>query len=131
MTAIRLKLSFGCLLLSTFLFGQNEIDISFFEGLNTEDENRVLRSDINEDDGVFDQTAKFFYNNYKRYISSQDGNRCSFHPSCSTYFIQSVQLNGIVLGSIQAFDRLMRCNGLSPEKYEIDLERKTFIDHAH
>ena len=66
---------------------------------------------------------------YKSYLSSQDGNRCSFHPSCSEYSIQVVKKRGIFLGGLSTFDRLMRCNGLSPELYPIDTKRKLLIDY--
>jgi hypothetical protein len=29
---------------------------------------------------------------------------------------------------LATLDRLQRCNGLSPEKYEIDIERQLLID---
>ena len=72
-------------------------------------------------------SAAFLF--YKSFISSQDGNRCSFHPSCSEYAILSIKKNGIVVGALSTFDRLCRCNGLSPELYQIDYKRRVFIDH--
>lgn len=56
---------------------------------------------------------------YKSFISSQDANRCSFHPSCSVYAIRAMKKRGIVVGGLLTFDRLLRCNGLSPEHYEL------------
>jgi len=55
---------------------------------------------------------------YKACISSQDGIKCTFYPSCSEYALQTINVNG-VLGILDAIDRLTRCNGLSPEKYSI------------
>ena len=54
---------------------------------------------------------------YKSFFSSQDGNRCVFHPSCSLYAIQSIKKKGIIIGFADAMDRLSRCNRLSPENY--------------
>lgn len=54
---------------------------------------------------------------YKAFISSQDDNVCAFSPSCSVYAIRSIQGRGALAGILSAFDRLSRCNGLSPEKY--------------
>lgn len=56
---------------------------------------------------------------YKAFISSQDANRCSFHPSCSVYAIRAMKNKGLVVGGLLTFDRLLRCNGLSPENYEL------------
>ena len=56
------------------------------------------------------------YHFYKSFVSSQDANNCAFHPSCSTYTFETIRENG-VLGIFDAFDRLTRCNGFSPEKY--------------
>jgi hypothetical protein len=65
---------------------------------------------------------------YKFAISSQDYNRCTFHPSCSEYGILAVKKRGALGGMLATLDRLQRCNGLSPEKYEIDIERQLLID---
>lgn len=65
---------------------------------------------------------------YKNFISSQDGQRCSFHPSCSEYGMLCVKEHGVIKGGIKTLDRLTRCNGLSPHKYPIDVKRKRFYD---
>jgi uncharacterized protein len=54
---------------------------------------------------------------YKRFISSQDGSHCTFYPSCSQYGLKTIRKNGFILGMVDAFDRLSRCNTLSPELY--------------
>lgn len=59
---------------------------------------------------------------YKAFISSQDQNRCNFHPGCSEYGLQAVKKLGIVRGAICTFDRLTRCNNLSPTQYDFDLK---------
>jgi len=53
---------------------------------------------------------------YKQFISSQDLPRCTFHPSCSEYGIIAVKQLGLTRGMLSTFDRLTRCNGLSPGK---------------
>jgi len=65
---------------------------------------------------------------YKFAISSQDYNRCTFHPSCSEYGILAVKKHGALGGMLATLDRLQRCNGLSPEKYQIDLDKQLLID---
>lgn len=57
---------------------------------------------------------------YKSFISSQDGISCGFTPSCSEYGMEAVKKQGVVVGIMNTADRLLRCNGLSPEKYTID-----------
>jgi hypothetical protein len=66
---------------------------------------------------------------YKYAISSQDYNKCSFTPSCSEYGLLSVKKHGVVVGIISTIDRLQRCNGLSPTKYEIDMDARLLIDN--
>ncbi|MEZ5173867.1 MAG: membrane protein insertion efficiency factor YidD [Bacteroidia bacterium] len=83
-----------------------------------------VRNNTNEIQYVFSGLFLF----YKFAISSQDNNRCSFHPSCSEYGILAVKKFGAVSGMLATLDRLQRCNGLSPENYKIDLERKLLID---
>ena len=65
---------------------------------------------------------------YKSFISSQDNQRCSFHPSCSEYGLEAVKKLGMVRGMICTCDRLTRCNGFSPQQYEIDQNRRKLSD---
>jgi putative membrane protein insertion efficiency factor len=65
---------------------------------------------------------------YKAFFSSQDNQRCSFHPSCSEYGLESVKKLGVLRGMISTFDRLTRCNGFSPDQYEIDFEKRALKD---
>lgn len=69
-----------------------------------------------------------FFVGYKSLFSSQDQKSCTFTPSCSVYAIQTINKKGILEGILDATDRLTRCNGLSPENYEIDTEQKLLID---
>jgi putative component of membrane protein insertase Oxa1/YidC/SpoIIIJ protein YidD len=68
---------------------------------------------------------------YKTFFSSQDGNRCVFHPSCSVYTIQSMKKNGVLIGFADGMDRLLRCNRLSPENYEKYKNTNLFNDPIH
>ena len=56
---------------------------------------------------------------YKNFISPQDIQSCSFTPSCSQYAIKSIQKLGVWEGILNSFDRLARCNSLSPEHYHL------------
>lgn len=57
---------------------------------------------------------------YKNYISSQDGQSCSFTPSCSEYSIEAIRTHGFLHGYAAGFDRLTRCHGFSRNHYERD-----------
>ncbi len=65
---------------------------------------------------------------YKSFFSSQDNQRCSFHPSCSEFGLEAVKKLGVVRGIVCTCDRLTRCNGFSPKQYEIDLEKRVLKD---
>jgi putative component of membrane protein insertase Oxa1/YidC/SpoIIIJ protein YidD len=54
---------------------------------------------------------------YKNWVSSQNDNVCTFYPSCSNYTMQCLHQKGIMIAILAGFDRLARCNGLSPENY--------------
>ncbi|MEL7342025.1 MAG: membrane protein insertion efficiency factor YidD, partial [Bacteroidota bacterium] len=120
----------SCLLSSLSLSAQTTTDISamrqvipvpqaeppYWEELKTESSNEV------------EWVATQMFGFYKSFISSQDGQKCSFHLSCSEYAILVVKQRGILEGMLATFDRLTRCNGLSPEWYEIDQQRGVLID---
>ncbi|MCB0684920.1 MAG: membrane protein insertion efficiency factor YidD [Saprospiraceae bacterium] len=72
--------------------------------------------------------VQLFFLFYKNYLSSQDTRTCAFSPSCSTYCLHSVQRRGVLKGLMGAFDRLSRCNHLSPENYQINRETGQLID---
>jgi uncharacterized protein len=65
---------------------------------------------------------------YKSCFSSQDGMRCSFHPSCSEFGLLAVKKKGVVFGMIATMDRLTRCNGLSADHYDLDPKRGVLLD---
>ena len=66
---------------------------------------------------------------YKTFFSSQDLTVCTFTPSCSEFGILAVKQFGVVKGGIMTMDRLSRCNGLSPENYEIDKKTMLLVDY--
>ncbi len=45
---------------------------------------------------------------YWLFISDVDGDNCSFNPTCSNFFLQSVEKTNIVQGSMMFFDRFTR-----------------------
>jgi putative component of membrane protein insertase Oxa1/YidC/SpoIIIJ protein YidD len=64
---------------------------------------------------------------YKTFVSSQDGVKCTFYPSCSVYALNTIKTNGLI-GILDAIDRLTRCNGISPEKYPIHEPSQRYYD---
>ena len=69
--------------------------------------NEVKKSNKNEYSLAF--SGMFLF--YKSFISSQDGQSCSFTPSCSEYSILYIRKYGVLKGGLATFDRLSRCNG--------------------
>lgn len=56
---------------------------------------------------------------YKKYISSQDQDVCSFYPSCSEYSSLAIKRFGLAEGFLLTFDRLSRCHNFCTEKYPV------------
>jgi putative membrane protein insertion efficiency factor len=47
---------------------------------------------------------------YRAVISPLYGDVCRYYPSCSSYALQAIQDHGIVLGSVLAVRRIIRCH---------------------
>ena len=69
------------------------------------------------------------YLGYKLFVSSQDSRSCVFQPSCSTYAIETLKKNGVLIGFLDTIDRLTRCHPFSMENYQIDEELQLLIDN--
>ncbi len=58
----------------------------------------------------------FFTNNakkvYKTVFSNLDGDNCPFTPTCSNFYVESVEKGGIVKGTLMFFDRFTRDSNL-------------------
>ncbi len=65
---------------------------------------------------------------YKTFISSQDHMSCVFTPSCSEYAVEAVRRQGMLIGLVNTFDRLTRCNGLRPGDYPVDQVSRRLSD---
>jgi putative membrane protein insertion efficiency factor len=55
---------------------------------------------------------------YKFFLSPLIGQHCRFHPTCSTYFIESVKKYGAMRGSIRGVLRILRCHPFHPGGYD-------------
>lgn len=56
--------------------------------------------------------------NYQLEISPKLPRRCRFYPTCSQYAYEAIEMNGLFLGGLQAFWRLLRCQPLSRGGYD-------------
>ena len=65
---------------------------------------------------------------YQVVLSSQDGPRCMFHPSCSEYAKQALAGRGALIGSLMAVDRYLRCNGVDRDLYPYDPILRKLLD---
>lgn len=69
------------------------------------------------------------FNIYKTFFSSQDNPSCVFYPSCSVYTVQTIQKKGLLLGTLQSFDRLSRCHRLAgTDQYYYNPSKQRFYD---
>lgn len=59
---------------------------------------------------LFSVIAGTFIRIYQSIISPHQGDVCNFTPSCSRYAYEAIEKNGVVKGTLMAFDRLERCN---------------------
>ena len=50
------------------------------------------------------------FRTYKRVVSPLLPAACRFHPTCSEYAAQAVEIHGAIKGSALAAHRLLRCN---------------------
>jgi hypothetical protein len=55
---------------------------------------------------------------YQATLSRFLGGQCRFMPTCSEYFIQSVQKHGAMRGSVRGLWRLVRCHPFSKGGYD-------------
>jgi uncharacterized protein len=115
-----------CLLFNS-INAQNAMDFSFARSLQNAQEKEVYTFDFNYQNELVAFTNLLFVS-YKSFISSQDYNSCVFHPSCSVYAMESIKKHGFILGFMGSFDRMVRCNGLSINQYEIDFEKGLALD---
>ena len=113
--------------INNICLSQSKAEVLSFENLFEPDkkhQHRKLAKTNNEIKFIFSS----LYFSYKHFISPQDLSTCVFSPSCSTYSIRAIRKHGFIIGIMESFDRLTRCNPLSPENYEINPRTNKFID---
>lgn len=55
---------------------------------------------------------------YQKLISRYTPPVCRFHPSCSHYAVEALQVHGIVRGSLLSANRIARCNPFFPGGFD-------------
>ena len=55
---------------------------------------------------------------YQATLSSLIGRQCRFTPTCSEYFIDSVETYGVFRGGAKGFWRIVRCNPWGKSGYD-------------
>ncbi len=66
---------------------------------------------------VSEVAFKLLVNSYRLLISEPDGDNCPFAPSCSRFFIESLQQTNVIEAVLMASDRLIRDTSFG-NKYE-------------
>ncbi len=66
---------------------------------------------------------------YRRYLSPLKGSpSCRFTPTCSEYAMQAIREWGIIIGSVMAVIRVIRCNPFSKGGEDPVPSRKQFFE---
>ena len=47
---------------------------------------------------------------YKLFISTYLGNNCRYMPTCSEYFMESLEEHGVLKGSLKGTKRILSCH---------------------
>lgn len=71
---------------------------------------------------------------YQRFISPLFPPSCRYHPTCSNYMIQAIEVHGVLKGGLMGIARILRCHPLVkggvdyvPKKFS--LKRNTLDRH--
>jgi hypothetical protein len=55
---------------------------------------------------------------YQRFISPVLPSSCRFHPTCSHYTYEAIEVHGFVKGTILGIKRIARCHPFNPGGYD-------------
>jgi len=77
----------------------------------------LLKNLLKSFDAVFVYTAIALIALY-RAISKLTGPKCRFHPTCSSYALQTFRKDGFFVGSPKVVHRLLRCHPFNEGGYD-------------
>jgi len=60
----------------------------------------------------------FIIKGYRKYLSPFLSVSCRFHPSCSSYSIEAIEVYGITRGLWLTLKRVSRCHPFNPGGYD-------------
>ncbi len=55
---------------------------------------------------------------YQRFLSPMLPNVCRYRPTCSEYFIEALQIHGVIKGSWLGIKRILRCHPWGGSGYD-------------
>ncbi len=61
-------------------------------------------------DTLYKALSRVLFKFFKTFISSQNGARCRYSPTCSRYALEAINEYGPYYGLLMASDRWLRCN---------------------
>lgn len=108
---------------SVISIAQNEIPVAEFRSMFISDINPKHKHTLNQPTSTFIVPLYGMFKIYKKFVSSQDGNSCIFKPTCSQYAIDAINKKGIVIGVLEAADRVLRCNSFSLKDQQPELNK--------
>jgi putative membrane protein insertion efficiency factor len=88
----------------------------------------VGKTEKEERDTALDEALRFYQEN----ISSHDGARCLFYPTCSQFAVQALKKYGVFIGVLMTIDRMVyREDPLSMRYYSYDGRKKRYLDPVY
>lgn len=67
---------------------------------------------------------------YRRYLSPLKRPCCRFYPSCSRYTLDALEKRGVIVGSLLAIMRILRCHPFCRGGYDPVPEKGLFHKNA-
>ncbi|MBN1981694.1 MAG: membrane protein insertion efficiency factor YidD [Chitinivibrionales bacterium] len=64
--------------------------------------------------------AHLLLSSYQKFVSSQNGDQCTFQPSCSQFSREAFDVADPLQATLTTLDRLTRCHGIYPQVYPTD-----------
>ena len=114
---------------SLITFAQSNEDIEVLKSAVVTSNKKNYKAAKNNNNEI-EFVLSTLFRGYKKFVSSQDMNNCSFSPSCSVYALKAIKSQGLVFGGLNFFDRFTRCNGLNDEHYKKDYKKILLIDNV-